>query len=122
MKRDMDLIRLILMRIEEHNEASDVPPAENERQTIGYHLRLMTEAGLIDGVDVEEDHVTGEIIWFLKPVPRLTWAGHEFLDAARNDTVWKEAKKKAGGAFGSISFAVLTQLLMQVAKQHLGMP
>jgi hypothetical protein len=116
----MELIRSMLLRIEESNQAHDEPPAESERQKIGYHLRLMLEAGLIDGVEMQEGQLDGELLWFLTPVPRLTWADHEFLDAARNDTVWNEAKQRAGRAIGTVSFAVLSQLLVQLAKQHLG--
>ena len=30
-------------------------------------------------------------------VRKLTWQGHEFLDAARNETIWKEAKEVTKG-------------------------
>ena len=30
----------------------------------------------------------------VKAEPRLTWAGHEFLDAARSESLWSEAQEK----------------------------
>ena len=121
MKRDMELIRAIMLRIEDRNEVSDVPPPEGEQQNIGYHLWLMLDAGLISGLDLRQEHDTGEYLWYLTPPPRLTWSGHEFLDAARNDTVWKTAKSRVGSVLGTVSFAVFTQVLIDTAKQQLGL-
>ncbi len=52
---------------------------------------------------------------------RLTWKGHEFLDAARNNTVWRKALahvKKAGVA---VTLPVLEDLLKKAAKDLLGL-
>lgn len=122
MKRDMELVRKILLHIEEFDDVAERPIPADDIQNIAYHLSLLVDAGFITGVRVDENHLTGEFIWFQMPVPRLTWTGHEFLDAAKSDTVWNEAKRRVGGGIGTVSFSVLTQLLMQIAKQHLGLP
>ena len=42
----------------------------------------------------------------------LTWQGHEFLDAARNDTIWRKAKKKVLETTGGLAFDVLKAALL----------
>ncbi len=50
---------------------------------------LLHEAGLIDAEKLTSaDGVCG------KP-KRLTYNGHEFLDAARSDAVWRKAKERS---------------------------
>lgn len=52
---------------------------------------------------------------------RLTLAGHDLLDAAREEEHWNEGKplfEKAGGA----GLALLKDLLIHLAKQRLGIP
>lgn len=116
MKRDMELIRLELLRVEGEPPEPDLS-AYSEEQRI-YHMALCIEAGLVDGVvmknEIGEPNGTVAI--------RLTWKGHEFLDAARNDTIWKKTighVKKAGVA---VTLPVLEDLLKKGAKELLGLP
>jgi hypothetical protein len=41
----------------------------------------------------------------------LTYAGHEFLDSARSDTVWNKAKEKLLSTSGTITLEALKVLL-----------
>ena len=50
--------------------------------------KLLYQAGLIDA---ENDSGADDFEWI--PIS-LTWQGHEFLDVARNDTVWKKLTGK----------------------------
>jgi len=50
-----------------------------------------------------------------------TWEGHEFIDAARDDSRWKKATEKVGSAAGSVPLKVLTDVLVSLAKSQLGM-
>src|SRR6266481_2807845 len=98
MKRDMELIRIVLLSVEE--KAGDprgwvnleIPGHSN--QEISYHVTLLQDAGLLESCDL-----SGTVGFDVRP-KRLTWNGHEFLDAAKNDTVWKKAleigKEKVG--------------------------
>ena len=54
-------------------------------------MRIMIDAGLIEG-RISED-ITSDAPQH-SYIHNLTWAGHDFLDAARNDTVWRTAKEK----------------------------
>ena len=120
MKRDMDYIRQLLVHIE---EADSLPEAANDtdddRLLLTFHLLLLLEAGFVAGFEILDERNSSAI----KPMSRirLTWAGHEFLDAARDDTIWQKAKSRVGAAVGTTSVAVLTQVLIFLAKEKLGL-
>src|SRR5690348_12329288 len=121
MKRDMELIRKMLFEIESRDDVFLPSDDPSDYQLIAYHLLQLQEGGLIVGIDAIE-RPGGEVIVQVKAQPRLTWAGHEFVDAARSDALWKEAMEKAGAELGTVSFAILGQLLAQLAKERLGLP
>jgi len=89
MQRDMDLIRKIMLAVEE--AASTLGTIEVKidgytDQQVAYHVALLREAGLLHAVDLSSKSGLD-----FRPT-RLTWAGHEFLDAARNDTIWRKGR------------------------------
>jgi len=47
---------------------------------------------------------------------RLTWNGHEFLDAVRSDTVWQNTKKTILSKGGSMTFDLVKSVAMELAK------
>jgi hypothetical protein len=119
-KRDMDLIRELLVYLEEkpNDRHVEITLDGHDAFTIGYHLVLLYEAGLIAG----EPSVTstGRVI---KVLPfRLTWEGHEFLSTARDVSVWRKTKAKAMASAGDIPLSVLKELLLQTLRTHLGIP
>ncbi len=89
MKRDMDLVRNILLAIEA--DPTGYPPEELEiegytKDQIGYHMLIMIEAGLLEGQEVTPMGASCPV-----GIPtRMTWHGHEFLDACRDVTRWSE--------------------------------
>jgi hypothetical protein len=112
MKRDMDLVRRILFQVEEKGQPHgyvdlEIPGYAPEQ--IAHHVHLMQEAGLIEASNLS----TTEGIDY-RPT-RLTWSGHEFLDAARNATVWNKAKEMVREKGGSVPFEILKDLLLKVA-------
>jgi hypothetical protein len=119
MKRDWDTIREILARLEiiafeeGYLQLSSFP---NDRAAeISCHMELLMEAGLIKGRIVEE--FGNEPHDFL--AYRLTWQGHEFLDAIRSDTVWQKTKKKfiTGGI--SMTFDLVKSVASDIAASCL---
>jgi hypothetical protein len=52
---------------------------------------------------------------------RMTWAGHEFLDAAREDTRWKKAMDIVRDKGRSVTFEVLKALLISLIKTAVGL-
>jgi len=111
LKRDMDLVRDLLLQIEEFDQGlgGDVEIEAGDRapQVIAEHLRLLLEARLIDGDVVPDDQYAFDHI-----VPtRLTWAGHDFLDTVRDPEIWKKTKE---GALSAKGFTL--DLLQDLAK------
>jgi hypothetical protein len=110
MKRDFDLIRSLLKDIEatpagETPIISDFPDYDDE--TVGEHLALLVRAGLIDGdiVDCMGSNAISAIPY------RLTWEGHEFIGAAREDSLWNKAKSRFLTGTTSFTFGILKQWL-----------
>jgi hypothetical protein len=92
-KRNWDTIRELLTKVEECTLPTEMVrlstfPTERAA-TISYHMSLLIEAGLVKGEMVQT--IGPEVKDFL--AFRLTWDGHEFLDAIRSDTVWTRTKK-----------------------------
>jgi hypothetical protein len=124
MKRDMELVRKILFAIEKHPHGYAPDPLEIEgfsEEQVGHHCYLMMHAGLIEGMDTTDGDSEGPTA-----EPRnLTWAGHDFLGAARDESVWSQVKSKVkekGLELGSLGFGVLIEYLKQQIKETLGMP
>ncbi|WP_404443478.1 DUF2513 domain-containing protein [Sutcliffiella horikoshii] len=114
MKRDMELIRTILISIEENNSQMgwiDLDIPEYEDDMISYHVELLNNAGFIEAVDLSS---MDGYEW--KP-KKITWNGHEFLDSIKNDTVWNEVKEQVKEKGGNISFEVLKALALQVSSK-----
>lgn len=103
MRRDMDLVRELLLRL----EAKEIPAGTQwfldmndeelaidgrTQDEVFYHLRLLLDAGFTEP--------RGNQGMSSFTYSGLTWAGHDFLDSVRDPKVWREAKDvvhKAGG-------------------------
>ena len=116
MKRDMELIRLLLLVVENDEPVPEVEKYSEEQQT--YHLALCIEAGLIDGAVVKDMNGYPAAASAI----RLTWAGHELLDAARNNTIWNKALAHLKKAGVQVTLPLLEELLKKTAKEVLGLP
>jgi hypothetical protein len=113
MKRDMDLIREILLRAEETPAGSrwvaESLLGHNTAEVVE-HVKLLIDAGYVDGRTV-----TSEAAMIL----RITHDGHEFIDASREPTRWEKAKAKALSAGVPISITVMKAILDQLIKEHI---
>lgn len=120
MKRDMDLVRSILLKVEESPPLSVTNDSFQgvEPQVIGEHLQLLEEAGYIEAL--LKRPANGVEPYGLGRVERLTWDGHEFLDTIRDKTVWAETQRTIGEKLASVSFALVTAVATEVAKRQLG--
>ena len=117
MKRDLDLVREILLAVEESSEPVE-PPLEIEGydlDLISYHVKLMEQADLIEAIYNEMR--SGDIQ--VMSIRSLTWEGHEFLDAARNETAWKEAKSTAKDKGVNLTFRLMQKMLTSVLESIL---
>ena len=121
MKRNMDLVREILLRIEatEPGKAIRLDDSGYGEEEIGLHVELMIEHGLIEGKTIpSSDGPAHRILKYW--IERMTWEGHDFLNAARHDSIWKKAKAKCLEATGGLAFDVLKACLTELGKEAIG--
>jgi len=90
MKRDMDLIRAVLLRAQQ-GDPNGVVQGYTEEE-VKYHRALAIEKQLLKGRALK-DHQKPTEIPAVVVVLDLTWEGHDFLDAIVSDTNWAKVKK-----------------------------
>lgn len=117
MKRDMDLIRKILLMMEAKPQGNTLVIEGYSSEQIGHHIYLMMQAGLIEGVDA----TSPDDRYPIALPDQLTWQGHDFLDACRNESVWNKAKEKLKSIGGDVPLTVIKSLLVEIiSKQVMG--
>ncbi|MCM2276320.1 MAG: DUF2513 domain-containing protein [Candidatus Didemnitutus sp.] len=114
----MDLVRGILKKLEDSSSVVGWVDLEFEGRSseeVAYHVMLLHQAGYVDA-----QHITsrGGLDWRAQ---RLTWKGHEFLSAARNEGVWSRMKSKLAEKGLDVPFDLAKELLMNLTRQQLGM-
>lgn len=118
MKRDMDLVRKILLKLNEHehgNAPRNFSIDDYAEDIVLYHCFLLNEAGLIQAADITSQSSSSPAAI---PV-RLTWDGHEFIENAKNEKMWAQTKD-AVGKIGDVSFSVWASVLSSVVLRNLG--
>lgn len=114
MKRDLELIKKILLKVEEHDSTSVIQNLQIEdygQEFINYQIYLLHQASLVKAKFIRvgaNEIADAEIL-------EMTLNGHEFLDAARNETIWKKTKELIKEHGGSVPFEVLQSILKHVA-------
>ena len=84
MRRDMDLVREIMLTVADSSGVVDgraLMDGQHDLQDIGYHVEMMEEAGLVEATVQKE--WSGSYV-FVRVGP-LTWEGNDFL--ATNDLI-----------------------------------
>jgi Hypothetical protein (DUF2513) len=116
LKRDLDLIRRILIAAEgidpsipylPASEFADVLPA-----VMGEHLKLMTESDLVEAdwdLSISGVVIPGAIM-------RLKNPGHDFLAAIRDETIWKKTKVKIKDSVGTTTLEMVKVVATGLAK------
>ena len=117
MKRDIHLIRKILLRVEAAEGIISVPQLEDlaDLRAVARHVEWLAEAGLLkvehlipDALDAAIDAV----------ILRQTWQACEFLDAARDDRLWEAVGANICEHATSVSFDTLHALLKQAGAHR----
>ncbi len=111
----MDLVRKILLELESSNrrlDSSTIRIAGYTGEAITEHMRLLMEAGLAQGIQTY--CIEHKLKWIEL---RLTWSGHDFVDAARNDLVWVETVTTVRSRIGGVPFEALNTLLIEAAHR-----
>lgn len=106
MKRNMELVRELLLRVEADEDFGALASKYSQEEIVG-HVEILLDAKLLEG-KVYHDLSGNPGSAYIQ---RLTWAGHEFLDNARNDTVWNKVTATIKNAATTASFEVLVEML-----------
>ena len=118
MVRDFDLIRKILLEVQAMPAgigAITVAFDGYSQNVVNEHAELLIEAGLLKGKAIRG--MNG--LWNVA-IQGLTWAGHDFIDAARDETLWAKAKATILKPVVGITFDALLQWLKQEVLEGLG--
>ena len=118
MKRDVELIRRVMLAVEKSKDPYELvdPKFEGHTETeISYQIALLDDAGLLHGQDRS---AIGIFRW---SAGALTWSGHEFVEAVRDEAVWKEALTIAGMTDDGVVFEILQKALMQILEKRAGL-
>ena len=117
MKRNMDIIRLLLLQLEGDDDAIEQLKNYSEKET-AYNAALAVEAGLIEGEVLYTGVGKSEIL--AVDMDRLSWQGHDFLDAARDETLWKKAKQTVMKPAASFTFDLVKEWLKAEVRSRFG--
>lgn len=123
MKRKMELIRDLLLLIEEQGNdlgrwIEDILVEGNTEAEVNHHIWLLADSGLIKFIDLSTSD--GQCF---RPYC-LTWQGHEFLDDIRSQDVWKatlELARKGGSESLSAVWQISKSILQKRLEKHLGL-
>ena len=126
MRRDMDLIRALLLKIESMEikpgyttralQASDpdLQVGSYTEDQIGYHLEYLIDSKLVDG-SCSVDR--------LFHIYKLTQDGHNFVDSVRDPEIWRKTKdgaQKAGGFTLELLSDLAKGLIKTQIEKHTG--
>lgn len=113
MQRDMDLIRQLLLEIEDGQDAFDYEERDGDSSHLDYQLVQLSDAGFIEAQFLDSCCV----------INKITWRGHDFLDSVRDPEVWQKTKDGAAVA-GGFTVDLLGDLakgfIKTKIKQHTG--
>ena len=121
MKRNLDLIRAILLYIEEaeqypvYSDTIEIPEATEEM--ISFHVQLLADAGYINYLDATACGGEGLVCYYIN---RLTMAGCDYLDGIRDDGIWKNVKAQLSSAACSVTLEVVKSVASSIILGKIG--
>lgn len=126
MTRDMELIRKICLQIQARKDVS-LKPVEIDGVdpvVLARHLEMLLQAGFLEGAPPMISGRGGGSAPYII-VKDLSWEGHSFLDAIKNDSVWNKLKQSfSPDQLASLPLEVMKTvgigLLTSWAKQQAG--
>ena len=119
MKRDLDLVRQILLQIEALPAG---PPAqyrmsEIEDPVLLAHFELVLGSGLVNGRISRSQSVRGDVI----SISGLTWEGHEWIEMMRSQSVWNETKSHLLDNGGALVHGLMKAVAERILRAQLGL-
>ncbi|WP_341959174.1 DUF2513 domain-containing protein [Pseudomonas sp. RC10] len=119
MKRDWELVRKILIAVEDiqgHDQqvsGEDIPG--HDPALVSYHIHLLKEAGLLEATCFTYQSDPRACFAY-----ELTWEGHEFLDQIRSKTLWNKTVGMVQEKGLELSFSTIKAAAAAVAKTMIG--
>lgn len=120
MRRDMDLIREILLELSKGKEEIELDPLKSEDKLFEYHIDILKQANLISYKNKFQDMVPKVYIDEL----RLTWLGNDYLDNISNESIWNKTKEvvfSKGFELGNIPFSIIKEITTNQIKAKIGL-
>lgn len=123
MKRDLDLIRDILLQIEESN--SEVIPITvlslckeedySDFALLSTHIKL-----LLDSKYIEAEQMSNNSYGLCDfRIHRITSSGYDYLDTVRDDSIWSTIKSKIKTISNSAALDVVKSVGIDIIKSKL---
>lgn len=120
MRRNMDIIRELLIKISEGIETLEYDPQNSTDKIYIYHIELLEQAGFLKYDRMFQDMVP--MIYIDRP--RLTWNGNDYLDSIANESVWNKTKDiiiSKGLELGDVPISVIKELTKSQLKKIIGL-
>lgn len=117
MKRNLDLIRSLLLKIEESEKGLDSLETALTGYTqdqIDYHLGMLIDAGYVNATCM---HTLARKHFYANG---LSMQGHDYLDSVRDEGIWKQVKEKLGTVSGGTALAVVQEIASKIILAKLG--
>jgi hypothetical protein len=128
MKRDLDLIRSILLDVENWHHPQPIflegmTYEGKDKQELDIRSTFWT----MPGISMRGSSRAGKALptYETAAILRMTMAGHEYLDSVRSPEVWKKTKsaleKVGGGAALDVIKEIASKTLAELLKIHTGL-
>ena len=119
MKRDLDLVRQLLLQIEALPAG---PPAqyrmsEIEDPVLLAHFELVLASGLVNGKISRSQSSRGDVI----SISGLTWEGHEWIETVRSQGVWNETKATLLDGRAAMTYELTKAVAARILRARLGL-
>jgi len=120
MKRDLDLVRQLMLQIEALPAAPPVQyrMSEIEDPVLLAHLEMLIEAGLVNGRISRSQGARGDVI----SVSGLSWQGHEWIEMVRSQSLWNEVKSAVLDGGGVLTFELTKAVAAKIFRARLALP
>ena len=119
MRRDMDLVRRILIAMEESDDGivdgEALVSDAHDLRSVAHHFEIMQQAEFLSATVC--DTVSGEVVSAF--ADGLTWKGHDFLASVRSDRVWAKIKLALTKSIGSASLDTIKSVGVKIGTAAL---
>ncbi len=139
MKRDLDLIRHIMLILEaddfsqktrytvstfvddtfsdDSDDRRQNSPYVQEFARVSGHIALLLDEGFIEAT-IFPGSYEGYDDFIIE---RMTSLGHDYLDSVRDDNVWSKTKEKLGPLINTVSLSTIIDVAQAYIRQMLGL-